>query len=90
MLEAKLWHIKTEIKNVKVAKMVKFVKTCEQYPHVKFCQFFQFHNPPPPLSAGKKNRSSENAVQKDWVISFWLVEGGGVIIKTWGRVFLGA
>ena len=29
MLEAKLWHNKTEIKNVNVAKMVKFVKTCD-------------------------------------------------------------
>ena len=31
MLEAKLWHNKTETKNVNVAKMVKFVKTCDQY-----------------------------------------------------------
>ena len=28
MLEAKLWHNKTEAKNV---KMVEFIKTCDQY-----------------------------------------------------------
>ena len=32
MLETKLWHNKTEIKNVKVAKMMEFIKTCDQYP----------------------------------------------------------
>ena len=35
MLETKLWHNKTEIKNVKVAKMMEFIKTCDQYP----CRF---------------------------------------------------
>ena len=29
MLESKLWHNKSETKNVKVAKMVEFIKTCE-------------------------------------------------------------
>ena len=35
MLESKLWHNKTEIKgwNVKAAKMVKFIKTCDHHPH---------------------------------------------------------
>ena len=28
MLEAKLWYNKAETKSVKVAKMVKFIKTC--------------------------------------------------------------
>ena len=32
MLEFKLWHNKTETKYVNVAKMVKFIKTCDQYP----------------------------------------------------------
>ena len=32
MLEAKLWHNKTETKNAKVAKMVEFIKTFDQYP----------------------------------------------------------
>ena len=59
MLEAKLWHNKTETKNVKVAKMVQFVKTCKQYPHrFNFGIFFQLHNPrlPPAFcfSAGEK------------------------------------
>ena len=43
MIESKLWHNKTETKNVKVAKMVEFIKTCEQY-HRR--SFFQLHNPP--------------------------------------------
>ena len=33
MIESKLWHSKTEIKNVKVVKIVDFIKTCYQYPH---------------------------------------------------------
>ena len=33
MLEAKLWHNETEPKNIKVAKMVKFIKSSDQYPH---------------------------------------------------------
>ena len=32
MLEAKLWRNKTETNNVKVAKMVEFIKICDQYP----------------------------------------------------------
>ena len=56
MLEAKLWQNKTETKNVKVAKMVEFIKTCDQY-------------------CWGQNRSLENAVWDEWVISFCL--GGG-------------
>ena len=38
MTESKLWSNKTEIKNVKVAKMVEFLKTCVQYPYkFNFC-----------------------------------------------------
>ena len=41
MLEAKLCHNKTETKNAKVAKMVEFIKTCDQYPRrFKFGHFF--------------------------------------------------
>ena len=40
MLESKLWHKKTETKNVKVAKMVEFIKTYNQYPcKFNFCHF---------------------------------------------------
>ena len=39
MLESKLWHNKTEIKNVKVAKMVEFIKTCDPC-RFYFCHFF--------------------------------------------------
>ena len=77
MLEAKLWHNETEIKNVKVAKIVEFIKTCDQYPR-RF-SFSNFCNsiiippspPPPPFCLGE-NRSSENAVRQEWVISFCL------------------
>ena len=54
MLEAKLWHSKTETNNVKVAKMVNFIKTCDQYPRrfnfVNFCYSIIL----PSLSAGEK------------------------------------
>ena len=33
MLESKLWHKKTETKNVKALNMVEFINPCEQYPH---------------------------------------------------------
>ena len=32
MFEAKLWYSKTKTENVKVEKMVEFIKTCDQYP----------------------------------------------------------
>ena len=32
MLESKLWHNKTETKNVNVAKMVEFMKTYDEFP----------------------------------------------------------
>ena len=32
LLEAKLWHNKAKTKNIKAAKMVKLIKTCDQYP----------------------------------------------------------
>ena len=33
MLESKLSHNKTETKNIKVAKMMEIIKTCDQYPY---------------------------------------------------------
>ena len=30
MVESKLWHNKTEAKNIKVAKMMELIKTCDQ------------------------------------------------------------
>ena len=39
---------------------------------------------PTPFCLGKK-RSLENVVQGEWVIFFYL----GLMMKTWGRVFLG-
>ena len=42
ILESKLWHNKTETKNVKVAKMVEFIKACNQYPRkFNFSHFFR-------------------------------------------------
>ena len=46
MLESKLWHNKTETKNVKFAKMVKFIKTCEQHACLVILDIFQLHQPP--------------------------------------------
>ena len=73
MLVTKLWHGKTESKNVKAAKMVEFIKTCDQCPPRRF-NFGNFFNSiilPPPFCWGK-NRSSENAVREEWAISFCL------------------
>ena len=41
MFESKLWYSKTVNKNVKGAKMMGFIKTCDQYPHkFNFGHFF--------------------------------------------------
>ena len=73
MIESKIWHNKTEIKNVKVVKTVEFIKTCDQYPHkFNFGHFFSSIILPP-FCCGK-NRFSENAVQVKQVISFCLRE----------------
>ena len=32
MLESELWHKRTETKNAKDARMVEFIKTCDNYP----------------------------------------------------------
>ena len=41
MLESKLWYNKTDIKSVKGAKMVEFIKTCDYYPcKFNFGRFF--------------------------------------------------
>ena len=76
MLEAKLGHNKTENKNVKVEK-VECIKTWDQYP--RRCNFGNFFssvilppNTPSPHFCWGKNRSSENTVQEEWVISFCL------------------
>ena len=42
LLEAKLWHNKAKTKNIKAAKMVKLIKTCDQYPcRFNFGNFFK-------------------------------------------------
>ena len=71
-LEAKLWHHKTETNNGKVAKIVEFVKTYDQYPcKFNFGNFFNSIILFPSFCWGK-NRSSENTVWEEWVISFCL------------------
>ena len=53
-------------------KMVEFIKTCGQYPRrFIFGIFFYSIILSPPFLLGK-NRSSVNAVQKEWVNSFCL------------------
>ena len=75
-------------KNVQVAKIVKFIKTCDQYPlrfhFVNFfiCKFSNFFN------CWGKNRSSENAAWEEWVISFCLGDndknlGGEFCLGVW-------
>ena len=82
MLEAKLWYKKTETKNVKVVKMVEFIKTCNQYPRrFNFGNFFNSII----FSLSAEEKSSENAVQEEWIISFCL--GGN---DNLGRVLLGS
>ena len=81
MLEAKLWHNKTETKNVKVAKMVEFILTCDQYPRrFKFGNFFNSLILPP--FCWGKNRSSENAVREEWVIFFCLEGNDKNLVKS--------
>ena len=70
MLEAKLWHNKTETKNVKAANMVEFIKTCDQYPRrFHFGHFFSSI-----IWSWGKNRNPENAVREEWAIFFCLVD----------------
>ena len=81
MLEAKLWHSKTKTKNVKAAKMVVFIKTCDQYPSrfnfgnffYSIMLFYPLTRPLPPSLVPfllGKIRFSENSVREEWVISF--------------------
>ena len=43
MYQSKLWQNKTETRNVKVAKMVEFIKTCDQYSPRFIWLFFPLH-----------------------------------------------
>ena len=70
MLKTAACYIKTKNKNVKVTKMVEFIKTCDQIPRrFNFGTFFISIIVCPPFG---KNRSSENAVQEEQVISFFV------------------
>ena len=84
MLETKLWHNKPDNKNIKVAKMVEFIKTCDQYPcRFNFGIFFQFDNPPS-LSAKEKIDLQKTLFKRNgkFPSAWW------VMIKIWGRVLL--
>ena len=85
MLEAELLHNKTYTKTVKVAKMMEFIKTCDQNP-CQFWQFFQLHNHLPPLSAQEKI-SSENTVREECAIPVYLGDNGKHLGKSfaWGH-----
>ena len=48
MFAAKLWQNKTESKNVKVAKIVEFIETCDHYPRRFIFETFSTHNHQPP------------------------------------------
>ena len=46
---------KKKTKNVKVTKVVEFIKTCDHYPRkFNFGHFFHFHNPTTPILLGEK------------------------------------
>ena len=88
-LEAKLWHIKTETKNIKVAKLQSWWNLSKLVTNITVvCSFNSSMTTPPPSPSFLlgENRSSEDAVCDEWVIFFCM----GIIIKTWGRVLLGA
>ena len=68
MLESELWHNKTGTSNAKVAKMMEFIKTCDQYPR-KFNFGHLFSSIILPLSAGE-NRFSKPFFVEKWVGSF--------------------
>ena len=54
MLKSKLWGQKIETKNEKVAKMVEFIKTCDQYPqNFNFGNFFIF------IEKNEKNKNEK-------------------------------
>ena len=54
MLELKLWHNKTETKNVTVTKMMEFIKAYDQYAcKFDFGHFFSSITLPPFFSEGK-------------------------------------
>ena len=78
MLESKLW-LKTEKetkKKLKGAKMVGFIKTCEQYSHkFNFGHFFSSivsSTPPPPALSSRGDKFFKNAAWRKLVISFSL------------------
>ena len=77
MLESKLWQNKTENENEKVVKIVKFFKTCDQYPHKFIFGYFFSSIILSPFCWGK-NIFSKN---RGW---------RGVMIRAWGKVLLRA
>ena len=82
MLEAKLLHNKTQTKNVKVAKMVEYIKTCDQYPcNFNFGNFFNSIILSPTFLLRKKisEKAADGQFPSPW----------GIMIKTWGRILLG-
>ena len=73
-------------KNVKVAKMVEFIKTCDQYAHrFNFGNFFNSIILLPRFCWGKIDLQKTLFGRNGQFPSAWRV-----MIKTWGRVFLAA
>ena len=70
MLESKLCHDKTGTKNLKVAKMVEFIKTFDQYSR-KF-NYGHFFSSIILLLSSEENRFSKTVVSGKWIISFCL------------------
>ena len=82
MLEPKLKYNKTETKTAMVLKMVKFIKTCDQYPYMFiFCHFFSSIILPLSLEEKYKKRCLVE------MVNFLLLKQE-VMIRTRGRFLL--
>ena len=82
MLESKLKYNRTETKTAMVAKMVEFIKTCDQYPYkFNFCHFFSSIILLPFCWGKYKKRCLGEMVN-------FLLPRQEVMIRTWGKFLL--
>ena len=87
MLEAKFWHNKTEIKSVKLAKMVEFIKTYDQYPpRFNFGNFFNSIIILLSLLSAREKIDLHKMLSASYGK---FRSSSGEMIKTWMRVLLG-
>ena len=82
MRESRLWYNKTETKNAKVAKMVEFIKTCDQYRR-KFNFHHFFSSIISPVSARGKYKKHCSGKMSNFL------DPGVVMTKNGGIILLG-